>query len=144
MADLSRRRELDAALEALHFAFRAITAGPDSALAKRGLSRVHHRILFFVAKQPDQRVNQLLATLGVTKQALNAPLRQLVQRGLVAESVDAADRRAKRLRLPPAGRGLEERLSGKQADRFARVFRTVGKANEAAWYEVMHLLADRE
>jgi DNA-binding MarR family transcriptional regulator len=83
----------------------------------------------------------LRATLGVTKQAMNAPLRELTERGLVAESVDEADRRGKRLRLTAAGHELEQILSGHQRDMFARVFRKVGRVNEQAWFEVMDLLA---
>jgi len=146
MPDLSsaasaRERDLNRALEALHFAFRAVTTVPDAVLAKRGLSRVHHRILYFIAKSPGLRVNELRATIGVTKQAMNAPLRELTERRLVAESVDEADRRGKRLRLTPAGHDLERIVSGYQRDMFARVFRKVGRVNEAAWFEVMDLLA---
>ena len=38
-----------AAMEAFFFGYQAFTAKPDEMLAKRGLSRVHHRILFFIA-----------------------------------------------------------------------------------------------
>lgn len=145
MADLlvgaRRLRELNQALEALHFAFREVTSGPDDMLAEQGLSRGHHRILYFIAKTPGLRVNELRAILGVTKQAMNAPLRELTGRGLVAESVDEADRRGKRLRLTRAGLALEQKLSGRQRDLFARVFRKVGKGKEDAWLEVMSLLA---
>ena len=55
-----REHELDEAWELMHFALRAVVARPDQMLEKRGLSRVHHRILFFVARQPDLSVNQLL------------------------------------------------------------------------------------
>lgn len=41
-----------AAMEAFFFGYQAFTAKPDEMLAKRGLSRVHHRILFFIAKYP--------------------------------------------------------------------------------------------
>jgi DNA-binding MarR family transcriptional regulator len=68
-------------------------------------------------------------------------MRELAERGLVAESVDAADRRGKRLRLTSAGLALEQRLSGHQRDLFARVFRKVGRDKEEAWFEVMSLLA---
>lgn len=136
-----RRRELNAALEALHFAFRAVIAGPDAALAERGLSRAHHRILYFIAKTPGLYVHELRATLGVTKQAMNAPLRELTERGLVSETVGDEDRRSKHLHLTARGRDLEERLSGEQRALFERVFRKVGKRNEQAWHEVMRLLA---
>lgn len=147
MVDLSqrgrdRRAELNGALEALHFAFRAVTSEPDEVLAERGLSRVHHRILYFIAKTPELRVSELIATLGVTKQAMNAPLRSLTERGLVAQSVDPADRRGKRLRLTHAGHALERQLSGHQRELFARAFRRAGKHREEAWFRVMALLAE--
>lgn len=141
MTTHQRRRELNLALEDLHFAFRAVVAGPDAALRARGLSRVHHRILYFIGQSPGLRVSELRATLGVTKQAMNAPLRELTERRLVAERVDDTDRRSKHLHLTARGRALEDRLSGEQRELFARVFRKAGKDDERAWREVMRLLA---
>jgi DNA-binding MarR family transcriptional regulator len=142
-APLSRRaRELNDALEALHFAFRAVVAKPDAILAEHGLSRVHHRILYFVGRNPALSVNELLAILGVSKQSLNAPLRQLTEQGLVEAVPDQADRRIKRLRLTKAGEKLEDTLSGDQRQRFARVFQKVGREKEVAWREVMRLLVE--
>jgi DNA-binding MarR family transcriptional regulator len=140
-ANPARRAELNRALEELHFAFRAVVARPDEVLARRGLTRVHHRILYFIAKTPDVRVSALRVTLNVTKQAMSAPLRALIERGLVVQVVGDADRRTKHLRLTATGRALEETLSGEQRERFARVFRKAGKTKELAWREVMRLLA---
>src|SRR6476646_5095673 len=90
--DPSRREELLASVEALFFGYRAFTAPPDRMLEDLGLGRVHHRILYFVGRNPHLTVNELLAILGVTKQALNAPLRQLVERDLVASTPSEHDR----------------------------------------------------
>ncbi|HSM92119.1 MAG TPA: MarR family transcriptional regulator [Anaeromyxobacteraceae bacterium] len=124
----------------LFFAFRALTAEPDRVLAEHGLSRVHHRILYFVGRAPGLRVGELLALLGVTKQALNRPLRELLQRGLVAGSTPAHNRRARELRLTPSGDRLERRLSGAQRRRFAQAFSAAGVQAEQGWREVMRLL----
>lgn len=137
-----REKELNQALEALHFAFRAVVAKPDAILAERGLSRVHHRILYFIGRSPGLSVNELLATLGISKQSLNSPLRQLIQSGLVESKIDSTDRRIKRLTLTLSGSSLEQQLSGDQRQRFARVFATVGPEAEKAWRQVMHLLAE--
>jgi len=147
MADLSstgrsRSHELNQALEALHFAFQAVVARPDELLGRQGLSRVHHRILYFIGRNPGLSVNELLAVLKVTKQSLNAPLRQLAQRGMVVASPAEQDRRVKRLRLTSKGELLEQALSGDQRRRFALVFKEVGKSKERVWREVMRLLAD--
>lgn len=149
MVDLMRdanssEHELNQALEALHFAFRAVVARPDQLLARRGLSRVHHRVLYFVGRNPGLSVNQLLALLQVSKQSLNAPLRQLVQARLLTAGADAEDRRVRRLRLTARGAALEARLSGDQRQRFARVFAQVGARKAAAWREVMQRLAQAD
>ncbi len=140
--DPRREAELNAALEALHFGFRALTAHPDARLARLGYSRVHHRILYFLARHPDVRVQELLAIMRVSKQYLHRPLRRLVEDGYVAARRDAADRRVKRLRLTARGRDLEARLSGEQRARLAAVFERAGPAAEAGWRQVMALLAE--
>lgn len=144
MADLNREHELNKSLEALYFAFRAVVAKPDAVLAKRGLSRVHHRLLYFVGRNPGLSVNELLAILSISKQSLNAPLRQLMELGLIESTPDTTDRRIKRLTLTKPGLRLEHQLSGDQRQRFARVFEVVGPDGEEMWHQVMHLLAEDE
>lgn len=138
-----REAELFAAIELFFFAFRAFTAKPDAILAERGLARLHHRILYFVARRPGQRVSDLLATLGVSKQALHGPLKQLVELGLVQVAADASDGRARCLSLSAEGGGLEARLSQTQRALMAQVFASQGEAAEAAWRQVMAGLAEQ-
>lgn len=141
MVDLKREAELNQALELLHFGFRAIVAKPDELLEARQLTRVHHRILFFVCKTPNISVNELCRTLGISKQALHAPLRQLFDQNLVEYRLAATDRRVKQLCLTEAGAALERQLSGYQRDQFEAIFTQVGSKAEANWRKVMHLLA---
>jgi DNA-binding MarR family transcriptional regulator len=133
----AREAELNQALELFHFAFRAFTAKPDQLLESRGLQRVHHRILYFVGRNPGIRVSGLLAILGVSKQALHAPLRQLQAMSLVADSPDATDKRGKCLTLTAEGAKLEAALSGAQRKLLAQVFEQTGVDGEAAWRSVM-------
>lgn len=144
MLDLKRRRELDSAVELTHFAFRAMTARPDALLASRGLSRVHHRILHFVLRLPQPSVTALLRTLGVSKQALNGPLRDLYAQKLISFTRAPDDARVKLLSLTPEGRKLEGRLSALQRAQFAAIFEAEGPAAEAAWRAVMRRLAASE
>ena len=141
MVDLNREAELNQALELLHFGFRAIVAKPDQQLNELGLTRLHHRILFFVRKTPLVSVNELCRTLGISKQALNAPLRQLLDLELVEFNFAATDRRVKQLNLTQAGAALEQQLSGYQRQQFESIFTQVGGEAEAHWREVMQLLA---
>ena len=86
MIDLKKPAAQQEAMAAFFFAYQAFTAKPDEILARRGLSRVHHRILFFIAQSPGLSVSQLLGYLDVSKQALNIPLRQLLEMDLVQSS----------------------------------------------------------
>ena len=63
MIDQSNTPELRAAVESLFFGYRAFTSRPDRLLAQRGLGRVHHRILYFVGRQPQIAVNALLTSI---------------------------------------------------------------------------------
>ena len=142
MVDLKREAELREAIELFFFAYRAFTAGPDRILGQRGLSRVHHRILYFVGRHPGIDIGTLLRILGVTKQALNAPLRKVVEMKLVAVQPADRDRRVKELDLTASGARLEAQLTGTQAKQLARVFKRAGGRAEAAWREVMKRCVD--
>ncbi len=137
MIDLNRQAELREAIELFFFAYRAFTAGPDRILEQRGLSRVHHRILYFVGRHPGVGVGALLRILAVSKQALNAPLRQMTEMGLVSMQPAERDRRNKELRLTPSGAKLEARLTGTQMKQLAAVFAAAGTPAEAGWRDVM-------
>jgi DNA-binding MarR family transcriptional regulator len=143
-AAAARDAELNAAIELLHFAYRAMIREPDRLLARRGLGRLHHRILYFVARSPGASVGELTRTLGVSKQALHAPLRELQAKALVAWTRAEADRRVKRLELTAAGRRLEATLSARQRAQFAGVFGRTGTAAERAWRRTMAAFAGEE
>jgi DNA-binding MarR family transcriptional regulator len=140
MDDAKRQSELREAIEAFYFAYRAFTARPDRILERRGLGRVHHRILYFVGRHPGISVNALLAILKVSKQALNAPLRQLLHGRLIRAETAARDRRVKQLTLTASGRRLEARLADTQMQQLAHVFEAPG-ADRATWMAVMIALA---
>jgi DNA-binding MarR family transcriptional regulator len=135
---------LDEALALLFFAFRGLTSEPDRVLAERGLSRVHHRILYFVGRNDGIGPGELVRILGVSKQALARPLRELVAQGLVAAAAVPENRRRKALRLTPAGARLERRLSGSQRRRFARAFRSAGPGAASGWRAVMAALGSAQ
>jgi DNA-binding MarR family transcriptional regulator len=139
--DPSRESELNAALELMHFSYRAFTAGPDRILEGRGLQRVHHRILYFVGRHQGISVHGLLSILAVSKQALNAPLRQLQQMRLVDSRPAKEDRRVRELALTADGSRLETSLSGLQRREMERVFRSAGEEAEHHWREVMAKIA---
>ena len=79
----------------------------------------------------------------MSKQALNAPLRQLIERGLIAVEVGQHDRRVRELTLTPAGAELEAALSAAQHALMGKVFAEVGPEAEGQWKRVMRALAAR-
>ncbi|WP_342242987.1 MarR family winged helix-turn-helix transcriptional regulator [Pseudomonas sp. OTU5201] len=140
MLDLKNSAVQQAAMEAFFFGYQAFTSKPDEILARRGLSRVHHRILFFIAKYPGLSVKELLGYLGVTKQALNTPLRQLIEMKLV-ESVTAIDDKRKRLLgFTLEGAKLEQALRREQARLLQRAFGEAGEEAVRGWLEVNQAL----
>lgn len=139
-----REQELNAALEAIHFGFRAITANPDQRLASLGFSRIHHRILYFIARNSGCSVNELTGIMRVTKQYLHRPLQHLVEDKYIQVKPDQADKRIKRLLLSKKGSALENELTGNQRERFQQVFKEAGPQAEAGWRKVMQLLATWE
>ncbi|HTN32325.1 MAG TPA: MarR family transcriptional regulator [Pseudomonas sp.] len=143
MTDLKKSTDQRQIMEAFFGAYRAFTAKPDEMLARRGLSRVHHRILFFIAHQPDLSVSELLTRLGVTKQALNIPLRQLVEMQLVDSAPAVDDKRKRLLALTPEGIKLEQKLRQEQARTLQNVFGEVGEEAVAGWLKVNQALAER-
>ncbi len=140
----TRERELRESIELLFFGYRAFTAGPDAILAKRGLGRAHHRILYFVGREPGLTVAQLLAVLSVTKQALNAPLRQLLDDKLIASQQGVEDKRIRQLSLTATGKRLEAQLTGTQLEQLDNVFSALGSSAEKGWHQVMRVIKSED
>ena len=143
MTDLKKSTSQRQIMEAFFGAYRAFTAKPDEMLARRGLSRVHHRILFFIAHRPGLSVSDLLSRLGVTKQALNIPLRQLGEMQLVDSAPAADDKRKRLLALTAEGAKLEQKLRQEQIRTLQQVFGDVGEEAVAGWLKVNAALAER-
>lgn len=129
-------------LALLYFGFRTVVKRPDEELTRLGLGRVHHRVLFFIARSPGVPVSELMTILDVTKQALHAPLRRLVKDGFVRSEANPEDRRERRLSLTSRGKALEDRLSGHQRRLFAAAFKSVGPTAARGFCAVMQRLAD--
>ena len=138
-----RQDELNQALESMHFGFRAMIYKPDERLAQLGLSRIHHRLLYFIGRNPGCSVNELLQIMRISKQYLNRPLRQMIDRGFITQTADEDDGRIKRLQLSADGSELEYELTEVQRRRFADIFKQAGPTAEKHWREVMKLLGEK-
>lgn len=143
MFDLKNTPTQQTAMEAFFYGYQAFTAKADEMLARRGLSRVHQRIVFFVARYPQQSVNELLDRLSVSKQALNTPLRQLLEMHLVVSVTPPTDKRKRLLQLSPEGAKFEQALRREQVKLLQRAFAESGEAAVEGWLAVNLKLAQR-
>lgn len=143
MVDQNNCVERRASVELFFFAYRAFTSRPDALLAERGLGRVHHRILYFIGRNPRIAINGLLAILGISKQALHAPLRQLVEMQLVVNDVAEHDRRIRQLTLTEAGVQLENELTAIQSRHLDAAFGAAGVGAEQGWHAVMQAVLEQ-
>ncbi|WP_341523319.1 MarR family transcriptional regulator [Pseudomonas sp. G.S.17] len=140
MLDLKNPATQQVAMEAFFFGYQAFTAKADEMLERRGCSRVHQRIVFFIARYPGLSVTELLSVLGVSKQALNAPLRQLVAMDLVQSAAPDSDKRKRLLALTPEGIKFEQALRREQVKLLQRVFRDAGQEAVDGWLAVNQAL----
>jgi len=137
MIDLKKEAYLRQCIEAFYFGYREFTAQPDRILEDRGLNRVHHRILYFIGRNPGIGVGGLLDILQVSKQALNVPLRQLIEMGLVRNESARFDRRVKQLSLTLVGEELEHQLTEVQMDLLQAAMDDSAEGAGDHWLEVM-------
>ena len=142
MLDLKNCASQQKAMEAFFFGYQAFTAKADEMLERRGLSRVHQRIVFFIARYPNLSVKELLALLGVSKQALNMPLRQLQEMHLVDSVASETDKRKRLLALTAEGAKFEQTLRREQVKLLERVFAEAGEAAVNGWLAVNLALGD--
>ena len=143
MVDQSQEAAPQQAIEDFFFGFRAFTALPDRMLADRGLGRTHHRILYFTCHRGSIGMGELLAVLGISKQAAHGPVKELERQGLVVSRPDPDDRRMRRLEATPAGAALEAELSAVQMRLLDDVFTEAGPGARDAWMRVMATLRER-
>ncbi|SFP95252.1 DNA-binding transcriptional regulator, MarR family [Bradyrhizobium sp. Ghvi] len=141
-ASLAKLDDLDAALELMYYGWRGMTLEADAYLAKQGLSRSHHRILYVVARRPEIAIGSLIEVLGISKQAINRPLNLLLDRELLTSRRSPEQHRSKLLRLTAAGQRIEQTASERERKVMREAFDRVGTRGAAAWMAVMETIAD--
>ena len=85
--------ELRQGIELLFYAYRDFTSEPDKILAKWGFGRAHHRVIYFVGRNPNITVTELLLILQITKQSLARVLTKLIKENFINQRADPLDRR---------------------------------------------------
>ena len=113
-------------MELLYFGYRNFTGEADELLSAHGFGRAHHRVLYFVGRQPGMTVKELLALLEITKQSLARVLKNLIEEGMVEQRAGDQDRRERRLHLTPKGSALEIQVAEAQIRLLREVFLEAG------------------
>lgn len=90
-------------------AARALARRFDVALQPVGLTSGQFSLLMSLNRPEPPRMGDVAALLAMDRTTLTANLKPLERRGLVDTSADPADRRARLLRLTPAGREILDR-----------------------------------
>ena len=90
----------------LQRAARALARRFDDALRSVGLTSGQYSMLMSLNRPEPPSIGSVAALLSMDRTTLTAALKPLKRRGLVAVTVDAADRRSRRLKLTPSGRAL--------------------------------------
>lgn len=132
-----REAEIRRGIELLYFGYSHLTRSIDEELATEGLGRAHHRALYFIARQPDLTVTDLLRLLAITKQSLGRVLTDLTTRHLVQTRPGVRDRRQKLLRLTDSGRALESRLFDGLSEKLSAAYGTAGQAAVSGFWQVL-------
>jgi DNA-binding MarR family transcriptional regulator len=88
----------------LQRAARALARRFDAALRPVGLTSGQFSLLMSLNRAEPPTMGQVSALLAMDRTTLTANLKPLERRELVTVTVDPADRRARRMRLTPAGR----------------------------------------
>lgn len=137
-----REEELRRGVELLYFAYRDFTRDPDSLLAQSQYGRAHHRVLYFVSRNPGTSVSGLLSLLRITKQSLSRVLGQLVDDGYIEQQQGTADRRQRLLNLTDKGVLFEKELFEPQRIRMARAYKKAGPEAVAGFWQVLLGIVD--
>lgn len=119
-------------IELFFFAYRDFVSDPDEILEKIGYGRAHHRVVYFVSRQPGMTVADLLSILRITKQSLARVLKELIEQGYIRQMTGPADRRQRRLYPTLAGRELALALSDPQSRRIANAFSSLSSDQKQA------------
>lgn len=139
-----RKQDLRRGIELLFFAYRDFTGEADEILSELGLGRAHHRVIYFVGRQPDMTVSELLGILKITKQSLSRVLSHLIDNDYIRQTQGVRDKRQRLLALTQKGVALEAKLTDVQCRRFAAAYSARGGDAVDGFVKVLTSLLDEE
>lgn len=139
-----REDEVRRGVELLYFGYTRMTRAIDEGLATEGLGRAHHRALYFIARQPELTISELLKILAITKQSLGRVLNDLSARGFVETRAGISDRRQKLLRLTKEGEAFEAQLFDSLRANLSAAYAAAGQESVTGFWRVLEGLIPPE
>ena len=136
-------KEIRKLIEILFFSYRDFIAGPDRILEKIHFGRAHHRIIYFVGKNKEITIKDLLKILQITKQSLSRVLNQLVKQKYINMTV-GIDKRTKNLTLTQKGIELEKKLSSIQITKIRKILQNADENNINGFKKILFAMIDSE
>jgi DNA-binding MarR family transcriptional regulator len=100
-------------------------------------------VIYFVGRNRDIAVSELLAILKITKQSLSRVLSHLMRDDFIVQK-RGKDRRRRLLSLTPKGTDLERLLTERQSERIARAYREAGAEAVAGFRTVLRGIINEE
>tara|TARA_B100000073_G_C23253460_1_gene379324 strand:- start:16 stop:498 length:483 start_codon:yes stop_codon:yes gene_type:complete len=151
MADLNKLltplflndKEIRKIIELMFFSYRDFTAGPDKILEKIKFGRAHHRVIYFVGKQNNLTIKELLSILQITKQSLSRVLNQLVNEKYIILTI-GEDKRTKKLSLSKKGQELERKLSEIQISKIYNIINKFSENDINGFKKVLYAMIDND
>ena len=136
-------QEIRKIIELIFFSYREFTLGPDEILNKINYGRAHHRVIYFVGKQKNITIKDLLSILKITKQSLSRVLNQLVKEKYILVST-GDDKRTKKLCLTQKGLDLEAKLSKIQIDKIKSIINDAKEADINGFKKILYSMIDEK
>ena len=136
-------KEIRKIIELIFFSYREFTLGPDEILNKINYGRAHHRVIYFVGKQKNITIKDLLGILKITKQSLSRVLNQLVKEKYILVSI-GEDKRTKKLCLTQKGLDLEAKLSKIQIDKIKSIINDAKEADINGFKKILYSMIDEK
>ena len=151
MADLNKlltplflnETEIRKVIELIFFSYRDFTSGPDKILDKLNFGRAHHRVIYFVGKQKNLTIKELLSILQITKQSLSRVLNQLVKEKYIILKA-GIDKRTKILALTNKGQELEHQLSSIQISKLHNTLKKFNNSEIDAFKKVIFSIIEEK
>lgn len=124
-----------------YFAQRGLVKKADVFLAEHGLSRVHRRVLYAVARADGLSAGQLAELLDVGKARLQGPIKLLQDEGHIVAERDAVAHRSKKLRLTVRGARIEAEATAREREAMDAAMLGMSAAEQQGWRKIMTVLA---